>query len=241
MGNALWPLIAAVSLLVSAALPLEDAKFVSARQAMVERISHQDPSHPIQDPNLLDALREVPRQLFVPKRHASKAYADVQLSIGKGQRLSEPFVIAYMTQTLEPKPTDRVLEIGTGSGYQTALLSRLTKEVYSIEIYPALAKRAQKVLADLGYSNVQVRVGDGYRGWPEKAPFDAIIVTCKPDHIPEPLVDQLAMGGRLVIPVGVSKTSQLVVVRKTEKGLVEEKRLSVDVLPMKGEAVRKPR
>ena len=239
MFKFILPAILTACTLASAAQPSEDAQTDEARRAMVMRLSPDAPR--ITNKKVLDALREVPRHLFVPKHLASKAYDDVDLPIGKGQRLFSPFIIGYMTQALEPKPTDKVLEIGTGSGYQAAVLSRLTKEVYTIEIYPALAKRAKKTLADLGYNNVQVREGDGYRGWPSKAPFNAIIVTCKPDHIPEPLVDQLAMGGRLLIPIGVSKTSQLVIVRKTEKGLVEERRLSIDFPPMKGEADRKPK
>jgi len=210
---------------------------------MVARLAADDPEHPVTDPRVLDAMREVPRHLFVPKRLVAKAYDDAELSIGKGQTISPPFIVAYMTQTMEPKPGDKVLEVGTGSGYQAAVLSRLAREVYTIEIVPALAKRAERTLRELGYANVTVRQGDGYRGWPEKAPFDAIIVTCAPDHIPAPLVEQLAMGGRLVIPVGVAKTGKwatqkLVVIRKTEKGLGEERRLSVRFLPMKGEAAR---
>ena len=214
------------------------------RQAMVDRIANRDSAHLLKNLRVLSAMREVPRHLFVPKHLAGKAYDDAELPIGKGQTLSQPFIVAYMIQAVDPTPGDKVLEVGTGSGYEAAVLSRLAKEVYTIEIVPALAQKARKVLEKLGYSNVQVRAGDGYRGWPELAPFDAIIVSCAPDHIPEPLVDQLAVGGRLVIPVGVTEkgrwvTQTLVVVRKTDKGLVEEKRLSTRLPAMKGEAVKK--
>jgi len=223
---------------------ISDAEFTQQRQDMVARIARHDPAAGVKDPRVIDALREVPRHLFVSKRLAAQAYADTDLSIGKGQTIRQPFIVAYMIQTVEPLPGDKVLEIGTGSGYEAAILSRLAKEVYTVEIVPALARQARQVLQKLGYANVQVRAGDGYRGWPEHAPFDAIIVTCAPDHIPEPLVEQLAMGGRLVIPVGVAKKGKeaaqaLVVVRKTDKGMVEEKRLNVSFGPMKGEATRK--
>jgi protein-L-isoaspartate(D-aspartate) O-methyltransferase len=214
------------------------------QQTMVARLAAYDPAHPIKDSRVLDAMREVPRHLFVPKHIVARAYEDTELPIGQGQTISAPFIVAYMAQTLEPKPSDKVLEIGTGSGYEAAVLSRLAGAVYTVEIVPSLAKRAGQTLHDLGYANVWVRRGDGYRGWPEKAPYDAIIVTCALDHVPEPLIEQLAMGGRLVIPVGVAKRGKwaaqtLVVIRKTQKGLVEEKRLSVTFLPMKGEAVRR--
>ena len=238
--------VLASCILAWSAGPAQDTRFPEQRQAMVARLAAYDPDHPIKDPRVLDAMREVPRHLFVPKHLVSKAYEDAELSIGKGQTISPPFIVAYMTQILEPKSSDKVLEIGTGSGYQAAVLSRLGGEVYSIEILPVLAKRSEQTLRGLGYANVWVRIGDGYRGWPEKGPFDAIIVTCAPDHIPEPLVEQLAMGGRLVIPVGVAKTGKwstqaLVVIRKTEKGMVEERRLIVRFLPMKGEALRRQR
>ncbi|MDD5657108.1 MAG: protein-L-isoaspartate(D-aspartate) O-methyltransferase [Elusimicrobia bacterium] len=219
----------------------EAGRYVESRRAMVERVAKIDPSHPISDRRVLDALGEVPRHLFVPKRLSAEAYSDQDIPIGKGQTIGPPFLAAYMTQTLEPKAGDKVLEVGTGSGYQAALLSRLVRSVHTIEIVPALAKRAAKTIAELGYGNVSVRAGDGYRGWPEAAPFDAIIVTCAPDHIPEALVDQLAMGGRLVIPIGGAKaakwkTQTLVVVRKTEAGMVEARRLTARFAPMKGEA-----
>jgi len=247
MAWLLGPVLASCVLAWSAG-PAQDsaARFVEQRQVMVARLAAYDPAHPINDLRVLAAMGEIPRHLFVPKHLARKAYEDAELPIGKGQTILPPFIVAYMIQTLEPKSGDKVLEIGTGSGYQAAVLSRLAGQVYTIEILPALAKRAEQTLHELGYANVSVRLGDGYRGWPEKAPFDAIIVTCAPDHIPEPLVEQLAMGGRLVIPVGVAKTGKwatqkLVVIRKTEKGLVEERRLSVRLLPMKGEAVRRPK
>jgi protein-L-isoaspartate(D-aspartate) O-methyltransferase len=219
------------------------SRFVAERAAMVESLAARDPAHPVKDARVLQAMREVPRHAFVPKKLEAKAYGPRALPIGKGQSVSEPFVIATMLQTLSPKPTDNVLEIGTGSGYQAALLSRLAREVYTIEIVSSLAKKAQRTLGELGYSNVHVRTGDGYLGWPEKAPFDAIIVSCAPDHIPAKLVEQLALGGRLLIPVGGTKkgawtTQSLVVVRKTESGLSEESALGVHFEPMAGRAGR---
>jgi len=241
MVKLLWSGVLVSWALAGSAVP----QFVEQRNAMVDRIARSDSSHPVKDTRVLDAMREVPRHLFVPKNFLDQAYDDVELPIGHKQTIWQPFIVAYMTQTVEPKPSEKVLEVGTGSGYQTAVLSRLAKEVYTIEIVPALAKRAQKTLRELGYANVWARTGDGYRGWPEKAPFDAIIVDCAPDHIPAPLLEQLAMEGRLIIPIGVAKTGKrtppetLVVIRKTPKGMVEEQRLKVRFAPMKGEAARR--
>src|SRR3989442_11373565 len=156
--------------------------------------------HDIVDPRVLAAMREVPRHRFVPPDIAARAYDDTPLPIGYGQTISQPYIVAYMTQALELRPEHRVLEMGTGSGYQTAQLARIAKEVYTIEIVPELAARAAGTLRELGYDRVHVREGDGYAGWPEHAPFDRVIVTAAPDHIPQPLVDQLAGGGRLVSP-----------------------------------------
>ncbi|MFZ0712206.1 MAG: protein-L-isoaspartate(D-aspartate) O-methyltransferase, partial [Terrimicrobiaceae bacterium] len=151
---------------------------------------------------VLEAMTEVPRHEFVPEALRPRAYADGPLPIGHGQTISQPFIVAYMTQALELSKEDTVLEVGTGSGYQAAILGKLAKEVYTIEIVPPLAESARNILAKLGFQNVHVKLGDGYLGWPEAAPFDAIIVTCAPDRVPEPLVSQLKEGGRLVIPVG---------------------------------------
>jgi protein-L-isoaspartate(D-aspartate) O-methyltransferase len=156
----------------------------------------------VRDSSVLDAMRTVPRHRFVPAGHAYQAYADQPLPTGEGQTISQPYIVALMTELLGCGPKDTVLEIGTGSGYQAAVLAELVAHVYSIEIVEILARRADSTLKELGYGNISVKAGDGYRGWPEHAPFDAIIVTAAPDHIPEPLVEQLKVGGRLVIPVG---------------------------------------
>jgi protein-L-isoaspartate(D-aspartate) O-methyltransferase len=154
----------------------------------------------IADPSVLDAMRTVPRHKFVPDDMVEQAYEDHPLPIGYGQTISQPFIVALMTQTLEPKPGQRILEIGTGSGYQAAVLAELDVEVYTIEIIPELAEQATKRLEDLGYTNVHTLNADGYFGWEEFAPFDAVIVTAAPDHLPQPLANQLVEGGRLVIP-----------------------------------------
>ena len=155
----------------------------------------------ILDPNVLAAMRSVPRHRFVPDFYESQAYGDHPLPIGNGQTISQPYIVALMTQELELEPGDKVLEIGTGSGYQAAVLAAMGVEVYTIEIIPELAVRAARTLDELGYA-ASVRTGDGYFGWEEHAPFDAIIVTAAPDHVPQPLIQQLKPGGRLVIPVG---------------------------------------
>ncbi len=156
----------------------------------------------IKDPAVLDAMRRVPRHRFVPARYSLFAYIDGPLPIGHSQTISQPSLVAGMTDELKLKKTDKVLEIGTGSGYQAAILAELADKVLTIEILEPLARQAEQTLAELGYKNVQVRVGDGYKGWPEEAPFDAIIVTAATDHVPQPLLGQLAVGGRLILPVG---------------------------------------
>ncbi|MDR4465204.1 MAG: protein-L-isoaspartate(D-aspartate) O-methyltransferase [Nitrospira sp.] len=156
----------------------------------------------IKNPAVIAAMRHVPRHRFVPGTYALFAYVDGPLSIGHGQTISQPSLVAEMTDVLNLKKTDKVLEIGTGSGYQAAILGELVDKVLTIEIVEPLARQAEQTLAELGYKNIRVRVGDGYQGWPEEAPFDAIIVTAAPDHVPQPLLDQLAIGGRLILPVG---------------------------------------
>jgi len=158
--------------------------------------------HGIKDPAVIAAMRHVPRHRFVPGEYSLFAYIDGPLSIGHGQTISQPSLVAEMTEQLKLKKTDKVLEIGTGSGYQAAILAELADKVLTIEIVEPHARQAAQTLFELGYKNVRVRAGDGYGGWPEEAPFDAIIVTAAPDHVPQPLLDQLAVGGRLVIPVG---------------------------------------
>jgi protein-L-isoaspartate(D-aspartate) O-methyltransferase len=194
----------------------------------------------IRDARVLAALRKVPRHLFVPPEEQREAYIDYPLPIGHEQTISQPYVVAYMTEALELTPRDRVLEIGTGSGYQAAILAELAAEVYSIEIVEPLAKEAEARLRRLGYSRVQVRAGDGYRGWPEAAPFDAIIVTAAPGHIPQPLVNQLREGGRMVLPLG-RWDQELVRLRRTPGGLLRENLLPVRFVPMTGEAEKPPK
>ena len=180
-------------------------------------------------------MTEVPRHEFVPASLKSYAYADGPLPIGHGQTISQPFIVAYMTQALELSKEDTVLEVGTGSGYQAAILGKLAKEVYTIEIVPPLAESARTVLAKLGFQNVHVKLGDGYLGWPEMAPFDAIIVTCAPDRVPEPLISQLKEGGRLVIPVGeAGGVQKLVLLRKKNGEISKTSMLDVRFVPMTG-------
>jgi protein-L-isoaspartate(D-aspartate) O-methyltransferase len=195
-------------------------------------------SRGIKDPHVLDAMARIPRHRFVPADMERSAYDDRPLPIGFGQTISQPYIVAYMTEALQVTPQAKVLEIGTGSGYQAAVLAELSKEVYTIEIVRELGDRARTTLASLGYRHVQVRVGDGYRGWPEHAPFDAIMVTAAPDHIPQPLIDQLAVGGRLVIPVG-RLVQEMTIVTKTERGAVQHTTLPVLFVPMTGEAERR--
>src|SRR5690606_4895181 len=152
----------------------------------------------VKNPRVIEAMRATPRHEFVPRTQRQYAYYDMALPIGAGQTISPPFIVAYMTEQIDPQPSDKVLEIGTGSGYQAAVLSPLVREVYSIEIVPSLGKAAERTLKRLKYDNVHTRVGDGFAGWPEAAPFDKIIVTCSPEDVPEPLVDQLAEGGRMI-------------------------------------------
>jgi len=203
-----------------------------ARQRMVRR---QIEARGVNDPRVLEAMRKVPRHLFVPRAAQSHAYADTPLPIGHDQTISQPYIVAFMSEALELKGGERVLEIGTGSGYQAAVLAELAREVYSIEIVEPLAREAEKRLKELGYSNIRLRVGDGYRGWPDAAPFDAIMVTAAPDHVPPALVEQLAEGGRLVLPVG-SLFQELIRIRRTKEGTRRESLLPVRFVPMTGEA-----
>lgn len=185
----------------------------------------------IHDPALIAAMRQVPRHRFVPGEYSLFAYIDGPLPIGHGQTISQPSLVAEMTAQLRLRKTDKVLEVGTGSGYQAAILAELAGEVFTVEIVEPLARRAERTLADLGYRNVRVRVGDGYEGWPEEAPFDAIIVTAAPDHVPQPLLDQLAVGGRLILPVGTySQTLELH--RRTETGYERNTIMSVRFVPL---------
>ncbi|HHH35977.1 MAG TPA: protein-L-isoaspartate(D-aspartate) O-methyltransferase [Gammaproteobacteria bacterium] len=193
-------------------------------------------------PRILDALREVPRHKFVPDPQRPHAYDNRPLSIGNGQTISQPYIVAIMTDLLDLDGDDVVLEVGTGSGYQAAVLSRLVKKVYTVEIIPALAERAAAVLKSLGYDNVETRIGDGHLGWPEHAPYDAIIVTAAAPRIPPPLVDQLKPGGRMIIPVGPPyHTQELILLEKTPQGEIHHHDiLPVAFVPLTGkEAARK--
>ena len=185
----------------------------------------------IKNPDVLKAMGLVPRHLFVPPAVRALAYEDQPLTIGMGQTISQPYIVAYMTEALELRPTDVVLEIGTGSGYQAAVLAELARQVYSIEIVPQLAESARRALADTGFRNVEVRTGNGYLGWPEHAPFSRIIVTAAPPEVPQELVDQLAVDGIMVVPVG-SGFQELVIVSKTASGVMQEKTLPVRFVPM---------
>jgi protein-L-isoaspartate(D-aspartate) O-methyltransferase len=208
--------------------------FAAARERMVATVR----AHGCADAAVLAVLRKVPRHEFVPEGVRPLAYEDSPLPIGHEQTISQPFIVAFMTAALQPKPTDKVLEIGTGSGYQAAVLGALVQQVYTIEIVEPLAQRAAATLQRLGIDNVSVRAGDGYRGWPEAAPFDAIMVTAAPDHVPQPLVDQLRPGGRMILPVG-DALQQLVLIEKTERGTTRRSVLDVRFVPMTGEAQKR--
>ena len=212
-----------------------DDPYAKKRAKMVEE---QMKLRGIADARVLEAMGTVPRHLFVPERYRAQAYDDHPLPIGHDQTISQPYIVAAMTELVQPKPTDRILEVGTGSGYAAAVLSRLVHHVYTIEIIPALGKTAKKVLEANGYDNVTVIIGDGYRGLPERAPFDGIIVTAAPKEVPAPLLAQLKVGGRLVIPVG-GWNQTLKVYTKTEKGFDVRTVFGVRFVPMTGEAERK--
>jgi len=205
------------------------ADFAGQRQKMVER---QLKPRGINDKRVLAAMANVPREEFVPVDARADAYGDGPLPIGYDQTISQPYVVAFMTEQLRPKPSDRVLEIGSGSGYQAAILAELVADVYTIEIVEPLAKTAEATLQRLGYKNVHVKVGDGYQGWPEEAPFDAIIVTCAPEKVPQQLTDQLKDGGRMVIPVGERFAQQLYLLEKRNGQLKESVTLPVRFVPM---------
>ncbi len=211
----------------------KDTTFAQARKEMVES---QLKGRDITDKRVLAAMAKVERHRFVPADDQSAAYEDHPLQIGEGQTISQPYIVALMTQLLRLKGNEKVLEIGTGSGYQAAVLGELAREVYTIEIVAPLGKAAEARLKELGYTNVFVRVGDGYLGWPEKAPFDGIIVTCAPDKIPQPLIDQLADDGRMVIPVG-TRAQELVLVEKRGGKITQKNVIPVLFVPMTGEGV----
>jgi protein-L-isoaspartate(D-aspartate) O-methyltransferase len=208
--------------------------YAAARHQMIERIRARG----VTDAAVLAALEAVPRHLFVPAEQRAKAYDDRPLPIGDGQTISQPYMVALMTSLLELRPGERVLEVGTGSGYQAAVLSRVAAEVYTIEIRKPLAERARRTLSDLGYRNIQLRTGDGFQGWPDAAPFDGIVVTAAPPSVPDPLLRQLKVGGRLVIPVGGRNSLQslLVLTKRPDGGFDRSNVMPVFFVPMTGEA-----
>ncbi len=207
--------------------------FAEKRARMVER---QIEPRGIRDPEVLHAMATVERHLFVPLEVRHLAYEDYPLPIGWDQTISQPYIVALMTELLELSATDRVLEVGTGSGYQAAVLGEICAAVFTVEIVPALGRTAGDALREMGYRNVTVRVGDGYAGWKEEAPFDAVIVTCAPSHVPEALLTQLADGGRMVIPVGGGMAQELVVLRKVGEDVHERVVVPVRFVPMVGES-----
>lgn len=236
MFAVLAPALAAGLLLAQS----EDAAWRQARERMVRDTIERpgDRRDPVRDRRVLDAMRQTPRHEFVPPDARGQAYADRPVPIGYGQTISQPYIVAKMTELVEPRPGDRVLELGTGSGYQAAVLAPLVKEVYTIEIVEPLGLAARARLQRLGYKNVEVKVGDGYFGWPEKGPFDAIIVTAWATHVPPPLIAQLKSGGRMVIPVGsVFYQQNLVVVHKgkTARDLRMESVMPVVFVPLTGQ------
>lgn len=203
--------------------------FQTQRQQMVQQLRARG----IQDEGVLIAISKVPRHRFVDPRLSNAAYQDFPLPLAYNQTISQPYIVAYMTEAAEISPNGRVLEIGTGSGYQAAVLGELVKEVYSVEIVPELARSARQTLNELGYENVHVKTGNGFEGWAEHAPYDAILVTAAPDHIPNALVNQLTARGRIVIPVGTLYQEMMVLVN-TKDGLLKEKTLPVRFVPMTG-------
>lgn len=209
---------------------MTDEQFTKARHQMVH-----DQLTTITDERVIGAMRAVPRHRFVPANVRALAYNDCALPIGFDQAISQPYVVAFMTAHLQTKPSDRILEIGTGSGYQAAVLAQLVAHVYTIEIVPPLAERARETLESLGLTNISVRNEDGHQGWPDAAPFDGIIVTCAPQHIPQPLVEQLRQDGRMLIPVGPIGEQKLVLMHKTGNDIEQTAVLPVRFVPMTGE------
>lgn len=216
--------------------PAPDPARQAERDAMVER---QIVARGVKDPAVIRAMRNVPRHRFLPNPASAMAYWDGPLPLGPGQTISQPYIVAVMTEALRLFGDDKVLEIGTGSGYQAAVLAELARDVYSIEIVPALAEHATARLKELGYANVRVRTGDGRQGWPEAAPFDAILVSASPEQVPQPLLDQLAVGGRMILPLGDKSSQNLVLIQRTPHGYERTTLLPVAFVPMTGGAEKK--
>ncbi|MFP4212749.1 MAG: protein-L-isoaspartate(D-aspartate) O-methyltransferase [Desulfohalobiaceae bacterium] len=229
---------AALIVLLGWSLPLQAQEEQQWQGQAREMVQEQLQARDIKDPDVLQAMQEVPRHKFVPRLYQELAYQDRALPIAEDQTISQPYIVALMTQLAEVEAQDKVLEIGTGSGYQAAVLAELAQEVHSVEIIPELAREAEETLQELGYENVRIKPGDGFQGWPEHAPFDAILVTCAPPEIPKPLLEQLAPGGRLVIPVG-ERWQELKLVRKTKDSEIRDQVVtSVKFVPMTGAAVQ---
>ena len=232
-----WLVITVVAATGCQKQPASSSEFAGERQKMVEE---QLKSRGIRDERVIAAMAKVPREEFVAENVRGRSYADGALPIGHDQTISQPYIVAFMTEQLHAKSTDRVLEVGTGSGYQTAILAELVQDVYTIEIVEPLAKEASARLARLGYANAHVKAGDGYQGWAEVAPFDAILVTCAPDKIPAPLTQQLKDGGRMLVPVGTTMVDQqLYLLEKKNGALAQTAILPVRFVPMVGEAATK--
>jgi protein-L-isoaspartate(D-aspartate) O-methyltransferase len=216
-------------LVVALVSAIQKPDYAALRKKMVNEQLEQ---RGITSGKVLDAMRKVERHLFVPVEYRNQAYEDYPLPIGAGQTISQPYIVAFMTEALDIKATERILEIGTGSGYQASILGELCREVYTIEIVPTLAEKSESLLRSLGYKNVNVKMGDGYLGWPEKAPFDVIIVTCSPSHVPQALQRQLKEGGRMIIPVGERYAQELVLLKKKNGKLTRHSRMQVQFVPM---------
>ncbi len=240
INHATWLLISALFLPLpgcgppsnseqSAAQQVSDEEYTKQRRQLVEQLR----SEGIENKEVLDALLKVPRHRFVPPSYRHLAYRNHPLPIGRDQTISQPFIVGYMTEAAEIASGEKVLEIGTGSGYQAAVLAELAKEVYTIEIIPELAERSRALLGEMGYKNLHVKTGNGYEGWVEQAPFDAIVVTAAPDEVPKALVEQLAVRGKMIIPVGTSYQHMLIIT-KTESGVVERRTIPVAFVPMTG-------
>jgi protein-L-isoaspartate(D-aspartate) O-methyltransferase len=212
----------------------DDSSYDAAREAMVRE---QIAGRGIRDRRVIEAMRQVPRHAFIPAAERARAYDDGPVPIGQGQTISQPYIVALMTELVRPQPGDRVLEVGTGSGYQAAVLARLVRHVYTIELEETLARSATAVLRELKFENITVRTGDGYGGWPEHAPFDIVIVTAAPEHIPQPLIDQLKPGGRLIVPVGPRfSVQQLQLLEKDAGGAIK----TTEVSPVMFVPLRRP-
>ena len=235
-GSLIAARVVVAALVLATWLPAAAQEADRLQQARERMVRDDIAGGGVTDPRVLESMRLTPRHEFVPGPQRPLAYFDMALPIGESQTISAPFVVAYMTEKLEPKPTDRVLEIGTGSGYQAAVLSPLVGKVYSIEINRVLGERAARTLSRLGCRNVITRVGDGFLGWPEQAPFDRIIVTCSPENVPRPLVEQLAEGGRMIIPVGERFEQTLVLLAKRNGAMGEEALVPSLFVPMTGTA-----